>query len=513
MVVVATEKDNLMIEERDPWLYPWRFFIIFVAVYDYFHVTFVIGFQPYYSLTYQIEINDYIIMCIYLVDILIKLRTTIGNVKNPKKVAKMRLKEFTFFLDIIAFIPFSKIFWAASTMDQRNFVSIIRIVKLYVLAIFSSLIQKLNVSKASKAFIKIGFLVFILVKLIHIQACIFFYVAKIERVWVPNMDFIYRGTNIYESPVNKQYWVSIYYSAMIFSNSDMVASTALELALASIMLIACLLVVALVFTQMAGFVSQMTEKDQKFATQMDLVNTAISNLSLSADLKRKIAFYMVQIQNAQNEQEEFSQFMEEIQPSLKKKIQEEVFLQTLQSNELIKLMHQSGPETEKMIKYMVKYVEVSIQAPESEIIQQGSEDCSHMYFVQRGICYVNINDKVGLDVGLKRVRILYPGDHFGVSSISRLSVFVGSGLGLQLQTHGFGGGWQLLHHRPAGSSRLQDALHALPQAAQGDEGTDLRLRRRDQSLHGRELKKDRLHREHGHRRLPRDTVQLQAGVL
>lgn len=38
-----------------------------------------------------------------------------------------------------------------------------------------------------------------------------------------------------------------------------------------------------------------------------------------------------------------------------------------------------------------------------------------MYLVQRGICYVNINDKVGLDAGLKRVRILYPGDHFGVS--------------------------------------------------------------------------------------------------
>lgn len=76
---------------------------------------------------------------------------------------------------------------------------------------------------------------------------------------------------------------------------------------------------------------------------MDLVNTAISNLNLSANLKREIAFYMVKIQNAQNEQEEFEQFMEEISPSLKKKIQEEVFLQTLHQNELIKLMHQSVP--------------------------------------------------------------------------------------------------------------------------------------------------------------------------
>lgn len=272
----------------------------------------------------------------------------------------MRLRELSFYMDIIAFIPFSKIFWGASTRQQRNWVSIIRIVKLYVIGIFTKIIQKLNISKSSKAFIKIGFLVFILIKLIHIQACIFFYVAKIERVWVPNMDFIYRGTHIYEAPVDVQYWVTIYYSAMIFSNSDMVAATALELAIASIMLIACLLVVAYIFTLMAGFVSEMTDKDQKFASQMDLVNTAISNLNLSASLKREIAFYMVKIQNAQNEQEEFEQFMEEISPSLKKKIQEEVFIQTLHQNELIKLMHQSVPLNQKMLEDIVKYVEVVI---------------------------------------------------------------------------------------------------------------------------------------------------------
>lgn len=76
-----------MVDDKSTWLYLWRFFIIFVAVYDYFHVTFVIGFEPYYSSTYQIEINDYIIMAIYFIDILVKLRTTVGNVKTPKRVA------------------------------------------------------------------------------------------------------------------------------------------------------------------------------------------------------------------------------------------------------------------------------------------------------------------------------------------------------------------------------------------------------------------------------------------
>jgi hypothetical protein len=67
----------------------------------------------------------------------------------------------------------------------------------------------------------------------------------------------------------------MYYSAMLFSISDMVASTAGELAYASIMLLICIITVANVFGQMAGFVQEMTEKDQKFAQQMDVVNTAI----------------------------------------------------------------------------------------------------------------------------------------------------------------------------------------------------------------------------------------------
>ena len=40
-----------------------------------------------------------------------------------------------------------------------------------------------------------------------------------------------------------------------------------------------------------------------------------------------------------------------------------------------------------------------------------------MYFIQSGECSVIVYDKIGLDSGMKEVRRLYTGDHFGVRRI------------------------------------------------------------------------------------------------
>jgi len=57
----------------------WNLLICIIAGYDIFHIPYIIGFDPYYSYDYEIEINDYIIMIIYLVDIFIKFRTIYFN--------------------------------------------------------------------------------------------------------------------------------------------------------------------------------------------------------------------------------------------------------------------------------------------------------------------------------------------------------------------------------------------------------------------------------------------------
>jgi hypothetical protein len=65
------------------------------------------------------------------------------------------------------------------------------------------------------------------------------------------------------SPSN-QYWVALYYSAMLFSISDMLPATTAELAFSSFSTLMCAMIVANVFGIMAVLTSQMSEKQGKF---------------------------------------------------------------------------------------------------------------------------------------------------------------------------------------------------------------------------------------------------------
>lgn len=59
-------------------------------------------------------------------------------------------------------------------------------------------------------------------------------------------------------------------------------------------------------------------------------------------------------------------------------------------------------------------LEIKLEAPENEIVKQGSDEIDSMYFVQKGECSVYVQDKIGLEAGIKKVRVLFAGDHFGV---------------------------------------------------------------------------------------------------
>ena len=88
---------------------------------------------------------------------------------------------------------------------------------------------------------------------------------------------------------------------MLFSISDMVSASTAELAFTAIMMVISMMIVANVFGLIAAFVAQMNEKEQGFSQQMDLVNTAISNLSLSKKLQQDIIYFMMKMQGTLEE--------------------------------------------------------------------------------------------------------------------------------------------------------------------------------------------------------------------
>lgn len=94
----------------------------------------------------------------------------------------------------------------------------------------------------------------------------------------------------------------------------------------------------------------------------------------------------------------------------------EIFDQSIRKNEIIKLLRVIEPvdQAEKFIQSLAQKFGIFLASPENEICKQGEDDGKGMYFIQLGECSVFVQDKVGLESGVKEVRKLTAGDHFGV---------------------------------------------------------------------------------------------------
>ena len=137
--------------------------------------------------------------------------------------------------------------------------------------------------------------------------------------------------------------------------------------------------------------------------------------------------------------------MQSICPSLKKSVSKYIFFVSINQNtllhkimkipEYIKKLEQTKfkkmePEYlyEKIIKKknipphsrdffneIVSLMVIQFEEPEARIIKQNDNigENESMFFIERGECVVQINDKDKMRNKTKKVRTLYPGDYFG----------------------------------------------------------------------------------------------------
>ncbi len=90
----------------------------------------------------------------------------------------------------------------------------------------------------------------------------------------------------------------------------------------------------------------------------------------------------------------------------------------LRKNEIFKMIEIRDQSKHKsLLQSVVQKLDIKLEAPENQIVIQGTEGQDEMYFVQQGECNVIIKDKVGLNQGKKRVRTLHVGDYFGEVSL------------------------------------------------------------------------------------------------
>ena len=150
-----------------------------------------IAFEPPSFKHYDIQVMNWIINTIFVLDIFLNFRTTYSNaitgeeVIDPKMISKNYLTS-TFWIDFISVVPFDIIL--SDFVSNGTILKAFSLLKLFRVLRLSKLITYMNSSDDVKHSLKIIKLCFFLVLYIHISGCIWVFCNHFladDKKWIP----------------------------------------------------------------------------------------------------------------------------------------------------------------------------------------------------------------------------------------------------------------------------------------------------------------------------------------
>lgn len=390
------ESDGEITQENAKWIiresgtirFYWDLIVISLAVYTSLVTPFFIAFDPPWGSHISFTFVDWIVNIVFIVDIGVNFRTTHINTKTGNEVydSKIIAKKYVlggkFWIDLISSIPFDNIqIKALSAFGALGMLKLIRTARI------TKIIQHLNVKQITKTYLKTIQLLFNILLYIHLQACIWWLIVSVEKNWVPNMDFIFYSTTIYQQGIWYKYWSSMYHSVMLFGVNEMAARTTWVLIMSSFIMLLSAMVNANMIGQVAVLIGDMSKKSVKFQKQQDTCNTAMTNMMIPHLTRKKVREYLLNTQSTQDQQEELNDFLKNISPSLRFKVSVHIFSDVLKNNKVFSILIQNNEDT--VIQYLVRKLEIMLTIPEDEIVTQnktltGKEKEVCMYFIAKG---------------------------------------------------------------------------------------------------------------------------------
>jgi len=286
------------------------------------------------------------------------------------------------------------------------------LLKMTRLSRISTIISRLRLKEHIKALIKIAQLTFYLFLVIHIVGCLWFWLVRQEKKWIPPFDFIVvpaGNTDLYEENILYQYWANIYNSIIMLASNELGPRTQPEYIFVSVMMIAGALINANIFGEMAVLAQVMTKKQVKFQEQVDTANTAMINLEICSEIQEKVRNYFLFTQVTLDEQQELEKFLRLLSPSLKLEVTIHIFASLMKAK---LLANQS--KSDQTIRFLVMKLVTILSVPGDVFFRQ-DEESNDMYFIAKGECSVSIRNYKKEEI--KNFKILIPGDHFGEISL------------------------------------------------------------------------------------------------
>lgn len=132
-------------------------------------------------------------------------------------------------------------------------------------------------------------LIFMLFFFVHLFACIWFQVVQYESKFVNTGDFYYVGTtrvhrffDEHEQTIWDQYIQCFFQVVCALGGNEVGPRTNLEIIVIWFILVFLVIYLAIIFGEMSLLVAMCTAKSTEFQEQIDIANTAMANIELSA---------------------------------------------------------------------------------------------------------------------------------------------------------------------------------------------------------------------------------------
>ena len=388
----------------------WDLFIMLLAIYNCISIPFSSAFDPDTIIYY--EIFETIIDVLFAVDVIINFRTSFVHPKTGlevvegKSIAKNYILSGRFWIDLLATIPFEKLYSLIAPGNNSGTLELLGLLKLIRLLRLGRVIRYMKFKTGLKIGIRIVQLLFFLLLIVHWIGCIWYILVRDEDSWMPPKDLDAQKTDFYSDSLMKKYATVFYYAILTMVGNELAPRNNIQTIFATFVVISGALLSAFIFGNIAALMATMNRRTNYFDQIMDLSSSTMKSIRLPANKQDDVYSYLLTIQDTPYLQQDIERFFAILSDPLKKQINAQLYLPMLKKITLLK--HADSTE----FAFFLSHMNLCLFLPNEVIIREDMHG-DEMYFINNGSveCFITlIEDGVKTQ---KRLKILRQNEYFG----------------------------------------------------------------------------------------------------
>jgi hypothetical protein len=232
---------------------------------------------------------------IFILDLILNFRTSFIHSQTGEEIFDQKLiaKNYLggqFTIDFLSAIPFDLLLGGAVGDENENqFLSFIKSLKLFRVLRLNRLITYMNSTDDVKHSLRLLKLFFMILLIVHVEACLWFYLVNQQHEWRPTQYYERSdGTQFYEDDWSTQYMYSFYNLMLVLFGTDLIPVNRAQYITMSIFLLIGALVNAQFFGTIVVILQSFNRKSQKYQEQIDVSLTSMKNMGLPVALQGRI---------------------------------------------------------------------------------------------------------------------------------------------------------------------------------------------------------------------------------